>query len=118
MKNLAVAYAVRKQAMKKKMSDEGMPKVQADLHDDMKGSLGSDIVKAVLKKRMAMGGMVEDESDGDDFLTAEMPPVDMGDETYPDPDDTEHEIDEDPAMKKKKMISSIMQGLHMKHMGK
>jgi len=107
MKNLGMAYSVKR---KKKLGkpSEPMPEMREmpEMHEDIHEDAGEP---------MSEGGMVEDE-DGDDFLTADMSHVDLGDETYPDPDNTEHEID--PKEKRRGMIKDIMVNLRSKHFGK
>lgn len=68
------------------------------------------IAKAIRAQKMAMsmGGEVSD-----DFLSAEMEPEEIPNETYPDPDQTE-----DPSETRRGRISKIMSGLHSRHFGK
>ncbi len=113
-KGLSIAYAIRKKAMAKggEVKNEKLSPGSSKM---------PDMLKMLMKKRMmASGGEVESEenlkedySSQDDFLDADMPEMEMGDETYPDPDHTE-----DPEMQRKNRMSKIMQGLHSKHLGK
>lgn len=83
----------------------------------------SGIAQGVMKKRMAAGGMVDhelsiDENDDDPrdtFLTADMPDYETGSDHTAMEDD---EMEEAPEMRRKKMLSGIMSGLAMRHMGK
>jgi hypothetical protein len=60
------------------------------------------IAKAIMKKRMmAEGGLIEDSDQADDFLSDEM-----------DEDAMIHDEVEEPQEKRKKMLSSIMAGIH------
>lgn len=118
--SMAIAYAVRRRAMKKgslpssKMESDEEPIKMPSMKKDPKM-----LAKAIMMKKMAKGGMVEseeNESDDDSFLSEGMPDqhFDEMEETYPS-DDTEHEIfpeGHDDEMsdveKRKSIISKIM----------
>lgn len=116
MKDLAIAYAMRKRAMKKGM---GLEKPSDSMKEKMPELMSrGGIAKAIMEKRMAAGGIVED----DDFLSDEMSDHDamqamdeLGNMHMPD---EQEEREEEPHVKRKQMLSSIMAGLHSKHYGK
>ncbi len=70
------------------------------------------MIGQIMKKRMGKPDMHEEDMHGDSFLTAEMPPTEMGTETYPT-GDTEHEINP-----RKQMVSGIMAKLRSRHFGR
>lgn len=78
------------------------------------------LVDAIMKKRAGQSIDENDHEDSDEFLTADMDSEEANEEleheTYPDPDDTEHEIE--PHEKRKRMLAGIMSELRSKHYGK
>lgn len=153
---LAMAYAIRRKAMKKKaegsnqkldpemesehsskdlaLKEKRNPKMMAeggiiesedmtkkpDENKPMGMSTSSEpkgIVSRIIGKRMAKGGMVDDEPDADEdvFLTADMPASKVGSEHgYEDEDSEQHA----PPERRKKMLEGIMASLIKKHMGR
>lgn len=81
--------------------------------DDLPGGMGArgGMIGHIMRKKFGHGGPVG----GDEFLSDDMPDAEGadGDESYPDPDATEHEVSP-----RGKLVSGVLERIRMRHKGR
>ena len=140
---LAIAYNIMKKNRKAKggMIDEVNEKLHPEheahtmdaMHNEMQGEkvpfkINDGMSDKPMKNEMkqhpmahggayAMGGEIDsDQDDHEDFLSEDMPPVEMSMDTYPDPHNKEFDSMSGEEDIKRRRIANIIGDLYMKNM--
>jgi hypothetical protein len=123
---LAIAYNIMKKNRKAKggMIDEVNEKLHPEHEPHTMDMMHDKPVKSEMKEHpmahggaYAFGGEIDsDRDDHEDFLSEDMPPVEMSMDTYPDPHNKEFDSIEGEEDIKRKRIAGIIGDLYMKNM--